>query len=119
MKTDEPFDFEILLRRFRDDPELRARMRAEPAGALEEQGFRLSPATDVRVVEDTAEVCHFVLPHAPNASLSDAAMEAVSGGSGHHHEAGIGGIGGPPAPGAHPLGHRYGLFMDSEGNIRH
>ena len=116
MKTDESFDFEILLRRFRDDPELRARMRAEPAGVLEEQGVRLSPATDVRVVEDTAEIFHFVLPHAPNASLSDAAMEAVSGGFGHRPE-GVGGVW--PPPGAAPLGHRYGLFMDSDGNIRH
>ena len=110
MKTDEPFDFEILLRRFRDDPELRARMRAEPAGVLEEQGVRLPPATDIRVVEDTAEVCHFVLPNAPNASLSDAAMEAVSGGFGE-----VGPEGRPLPPGAH----RYGLFMDSDGNIRH
>ena len=86
MKTDESHDFEISLRRFRDDlrgdPELRARMRAEPAGVLEEQGVSLPPETDVRVVEDTAEVRHFVLPHAPTASLSDAAMDAVSGGAG-------------------------------------
>ena len=86
MKTDEPFDFEISLRRFRDglrgDPELRARVRAEPAGVLEEQGLSLPPETEVRVVEDTAEVRHFVLPHAPTASLPDAALDAVSGGTG-------------------------------------
>ena len=84
MKTDESPDLEISLRRFRDDLrgdlELRARVLAEPAGVLEEQGLSLPPETDVRVVEDTAEVRHFVLPHAPNASLSDAAMDAVSGG---------------------------------------
>ena len=85
MKTNEHHDFEISLRRFRDDlrtsPELRARMRAEPAGVLEEQGVDLPPETEVRVVDDTAEVRHFVLPHAPTASLSDAAMDAVSGGT--------------------------------------
>ncbi len=80
MSADEYPDFVIPLRRFRDDPELRARVRAEPAGVLEEQGVRLPPETDVRVVEDTAEVCHFVLPQDPNASLSDAALGAVSGG---------------------------------------
>ena len=86
MKTDAHHDFEDSLRRFRDDlrgdPELRARMHAEPAGVLEEQGVDLPPETEVRVVEDTAEVRHFVLPHAPTASLPDAAMEAVAGGTG-------------------------------------
>ena len=47
MKTDEHHDFEISLRRFRDDlrgdPELRARVLAEPAGVLEEQGLSLPP----------------------------------------------------------------------------
>lgn len=80
MNADEYPDFVIPLRRLREDPELRARMRAEPAGVLAEQGVRLPPETDVRVVEDTAEVCHFVLPQDPNATLSDTAMDAVSGG---------------------------------------
>ena len=68
------------LRELRADPELRARVRSEPVRALEERGVTIPPQTDIRVVEDTAEVSHFVLPPDPNASLEDTALDAVSGG---------------------------------------
>lgn len=82
MKTDEPIDFEILLQRLSDDPELRARVCAEPAGVLAEQGVDLPPGIEVRVVENTDAVRHIVVPQDPNAGLPDAALDAVAGGSG-------------------------------------
>ena len=73
-------NYRNFMSRLGSDPELRGRMRADPSGVLEEQGVGLSPATEVRVIEDSAEVRHFVLPPDPNATLSDDSMSAVSGG---------------------------------------
>lgn len=65
----------------RTDPEFRARLRAEPAATLAEQGLPPAPGTELRVVEDSAEVYHFVLPPNPNAVLADRRLRAVAGGA--------------------------------------
>ena len=64
----------------RTDPEFRARLRAEPAATLAERGMPAAPGTELRVVEDSADVCHFVLPPNPNAVLADRKLRAVAGG---------------------------------------
>ena len=64
------------------DPEFRTRMKAEPAAALAGQGVNIAPGVELRVVEDRADVQHFVLPADPNALLADSSLDAVSGGIG-------------------------------------
>ena len=67
--------------RLLSDRSLRSRMLAEPARVLEEQGIRVPPGAELRVVADTADVCHVILPPSPNTTLADSSMEAVAGGA--------------------------------------
>ena len=60
------------------NPELRARVKADPKAALAEEGMDL-PFDEVKAVEDTPETTHVVLTD-PNAELSDKQMETVVGG---------------------------------------
>ena len=67
--------------RLLSDRILRSRMLAEPARVLEEQGIRVPPGAELRVVVDSADVCPVILPPSPNAALTDSSMEAVAGGA--------------------------------------
>ena len=67
-------------RAWREDPEYRARMQADPKAALAEEGVHIQ-ADDVRVVVDTDEVRHLVMPSDPNAELSDEELVTLSGGA--------------------------------------
>ncbi len=69
--------------RVQGDPELRARVFAAPTDVLKEQGLDIPREVEIRVVEDSAEVWHVILPPSPNAALADASMEAVAGGTPH------------------------------------
>ena len=62
------------------NPELRARVKADPKAALADEGVDL-PFDEARVVEDTPETTHVVLTD-PNAEMSDEQMETVVGGVG-------------------------------------
>ena len=73
--------FEEYSARSRSDPEFRARLRAEPGAALAECGLPVAPGVEIRLVEDTDDVFHFVLPPELNAPLSDSSLEVVSGGA--------------------------------------
>ena len=61
------------------NPELRARVKADPKAALAEEGVDL-PFDEAKVVEDTPETTHVALTD-PNAELSDEQMETVVGGT--------------------------------------
>ena len=69
--------------RYRGDERLRQRLEAGDARAevsipeLEE----LPPEAEIRVVADTDEVVHFVMPPDPNAALDDVDLVGVSGGN--------------------------------------
>jgi len=67
--------------RLLSDSNLRSRMLAEPARVLEEQGISVPSGAELRVVEDSADVCHVILPPSPNTTLADSSMEAVAGGA--------------------------------------
>ncbi len=73
--------FEESMRRLRGDAAFRAKLRAEPAAALAEQGVDVRPGIEFRVVEDSADVRHFVLPPARNSRLPDDMLRAVVGGT--------------------------------------
>jgi hypothetical protein len=65
------------------DEGFKARLLAEPAAVLAEQGIPLPPGMQVWVHENTATAVHLVLPpHPPSVKgeLSDEELEAVAGG---------------------------------------
>ena len=64
----------------RGDPEFRERLERDPKAVLASMGVDTGRG-EVRVVEDTAEVRHVVIPDNPNAALSDKALEPVAGGA--------------------------------------
>ncbi len=68
--------------RYRSDSDFRSRIDGgDVTDALSELGLELPPGTEARIVANTPETVHVVLPPDPNARLSDEALAAVSGGS--------------------------------------
>ena len=53
------------------DDELKQRLIADPARVLEEFGIEPPEGVELRVVEDTDQVQHLVIPAAPTDDLSD------------------------------------------------
>ena len=62
---------------WRADPALRARA-AEGREVLSERGLDISTDVEARIVENTGEVFHLVLPPDPNAVLMDEELDGVS-----------------------------------------
>jgi hypothetical protein len=61
------------------DAAFRARLLADPGGVLREQGIEVPAGTQVRVVENTDEVFHLVLPRRPR-DLADDQLDQAAGG---------------------------------------
>ncbi len=73
--------FGSLAERYRDDAALRLRIEdGEVADFLSELGIALPPGIEARVVANTAETFHVVLPPDPNVVLSDESLAMVAGG---------------------------------------
>jgi len=53
------------------DEDFKQRLLDEPRSVLAEHGIEVPDGVDIRVVEDAAEVRHFVLPPPPDDELSD------------------------------------------------
>ena len=67
--------------KLRGDMDFRAEVEADPQSALAALGGGIPPSIDrVRVVEDTEDTVHFVLPPRPDGDLSDDELSGVSGG---------------------------------------
>ena len=65
----------------REDPDLRSNLDSDPAATLAENGVGLRPDSEVRVVEDSDEVFHFILPPDNfNADVRDEVLDTVAGG---------------------------------------
>ena len=64
-----------------EDDDYKARLKADPASALAEQGLDIPDGIEVKVVENTDDVVYFTLPPEPSEVLDDEALEAVAGGS--------------------------------------
>ena len=68
---------------YRDRPEVRAQLDADPRAFFAARGVDLQAGTELRVVANTADVFHLAMPPNPNAALQDDSLEAVSGGTPH------------------------------------
>lgn len=67
------------------DPDYKQALLAEPKKVVSMQlGQDIPESLEIKVVQDTAEVMHMVLPYMPEegAELSDADLEMVAGGKG-------------------------------------
>ncbi len=63
------------------DPEYKAKLLGDPHAALAEAGIEIPEGTQVKVVENTADIRHIVLPVAPEGELSDEEIERLAGGA--------------------------------------
>ena len=72
-----------IAREYRDDPDFRARIEADPRAVLEARGVVLGPdeGAEIRLAVNTPEVFHLGLPENLNAVVSDNVLSGVSGGS--------------------------------------
>lgn len=72
---------EQLLSRAGEDPDFRARLLSEPEATLkQEYGFAVPDGMKLKVIEDSRNMSHLVLPPNPQLSLDE--MRTVSGGIG-------------------------------------
>jgi Nitrile hydratase, alpha chain len=62
------------------DPAYKAKLLSDPHSALAEAGVQVPPGSEVKVVEDTADTRHLVLPRSPPeaAELSEQELEKVA-----------------------------------------
>ena len=71
------------IKRCAEDADYRARIHADPVTAIAEYGFAPADSvSEVRVVEDSDDVVHCVIPVDPNEVLSDDDLDGVAGGTG-------------------------------------
>lgn len=72
---------EGLAQRYRDDAEFRRRIDAgDTAEILGDLGLRMPPGIDARLVANTPDIFHVVLPPDPNAEISEESLATVSAG---------------------------------------
>jgi len=64
------------------DDEFKKRLISNPKEVGKEFGMNLPDGIEVKVVENTDKVFHFVLPPRPSDELSDVDLGGVSGGAG-------------------------------------
>ena len=67
-------------RNYQESPDLRARADVEPRAVLSEHGIQVPPNQDVRIVANTAETFHLIMPPDPNAALAEEDLAAASAG---------------------------------------
>lgn len=83
MSLQEREKFRLLLSQaYHEDADFRSRCDADPRAAVAERGFDVPSWIDLRIVANTPETHHVVLPPDPNAELSDEDLKAVAGGKG-------------------------------------
>ncbi len=62
------------------DEAYKAKLLADPHAALAEMGVKVPAGVTVKVVENTADTHHLVLPMRPDGELSDEDAERLAGG---------------------------------------
>jgi hypothetical protein len=61
----------LLVSKVWSDDNLKQRLIDDPATVLEEHGIEVPYGVELKVVEDTDQVCHLVLPPSPSGDLLD------------------------------------------------
>ena len=69
---------QVVARAWRDEA-VKQRLLSDPAGVLREEGIEVPAGQQVRLVENTDQVMHLVLPQQPR-DLSDEQLDQVAGG---------------------------------------
>ena len=69
-----------LLRACLTNPALKARLIAEPKKVLAEHGLKVPPGVTIKVVENTPQIFHVVLPVSTSSDLDDSELESAAGG---------------------------------------
>jgi len=66
------------------DPKFREELKKDPAAAIEKEfGVKVPSGMKVKVIEDSAEAVHLVLPPAKSAEINDKDLDKVAGGCNH------------------------------------
>ncbi|MCP4578391.1 MAG: NHLP leader peptide family natural product precursor [Deltaproteobacteria bacterium] len=65
-----------------EEDEFRAELVADPMGVLKREKVPIPEGKTVRVLEETDDITHLVLPLPPKGELSIEQLERVAGGSG-------------------------------------
>ena len=65
---------------YREDPDFRANLDSDPVATLAGIDVDVLPDSEVRVVQDTAKIFHFVLPPDFNIDMADEVLDMVAGG---------------------------------------
>lgn len=61
------------------DEEFKQRLIADPAAVLDEHGIEAPPGVELRILEDSDEVRHLVLPPSPAGELTDEELSCSIG----------------------------------------
>ena len=73
------FATKVIPRAWRDQ-QFKARLLANPRAALEEAGVTPPPNMNLRVVENTDNTAHLILPPPPSAEIDEESLAVISGG---------------------------------------
>ena len=73
-------DYAKVVARAWSDESFKAKLLSDPHAALAEAGVEVPAGATVKVVENTKDRLHLVLPPAPEAELSDEDLKKVAGG---------------------------------------
>ncbi len=61
------------------DEGFKSRLMSNPKAVLREHGLEMAPDVEAKVVEDTDEVRHFILPPSPSGELTEEELSPVAG----------------------------------------
>lgn len=64
-----------------EDEAFKAELLSDPMKVFKENGIELTDGIEVRMVENTAETVHFILPPEPSGELSDDQLQGAAGGA--------------------------------------
>jgi D-alanyl-D-alanine carboxypeptidase len=81
-ETEKSFESEFatkVITRAWGDPEYKTKLMTDPRAALAEAGLNAPAGLDIKVVENTNNVVHLVLPPPPSAEISEESLALVSG----------------------------------------
>ncbi len=63
------------------DPDYKTKLLSDPHAALAEAGVEVPAGTTIKVMENTADTVHVVLPPAPEGNLSQEALDKIAAGN--------------------------------------